>query len=258
MRNILVGSLILLFIVIIFEFGYLVISPKSSTYQPVSQTSSLLPSQSNTRSADAGRTKIYPLGSKNTPYSGSGLITTRVEEKLMVFPLPYGKPFYTPVSNIDQYEGPSYQVFHIKADANTMSYIVGYFVRWDTIEGTKDKLLILSDPNNKNKTYEYRVAFEASPLFADNATRFAVEYVNKVQQNIFNPIEEFKSPLASLPIGIINKIIKEGDTIIVTPLFEPPEPNKKDSNGIILASWAIVRRDGGKSVVVNEAGVHID
>lgn len=246
MRKLLFYLLFIFLFIILIEIGFLVLLP--------SRSNSSLPSTSR----EMGRKKTFPLDFKNTPYPGTGVVKTKVEEKLMIFPQPYGRPFYASVGDIELYKTPQYQVFHIKASDDVVAYTVGYFLRWEDVEGSKDKIIILTDPDDKNKTYSYRVAFEPSPLFGEALTAFAVEDTNRVEEKPSKTIEVTKKLLTEIGFTTLSTLVKQDDVVIVTPVFAAPEPNKQDQKGRILASWIIVRRPGGKQALVKELGRSID
>lgn len=204
---------------------------------------------------ELARKRVYSLVDQRTRFPGAGEITQRIEEKLLVFPHPTGKPFYVPVEQEEFYRSPDYQVFSIKGDENAFAYTVGFFVGWGAVEGSQDKLVMLSDPAQKNKNYAYRVGLSPSTLFGDNLTYLGVEDTLKVMRKIDNTVEEFReTPLANVPFWQIERVFKRGDAVVVVPLYDPPGLVKTDESGNILASWLILRRAGGKAALIKEMG----
>ncbi len=61
-----------------------------------------------------------------------------------------------------------------------------------------------------------------------------------------NLVEKPEKPiLIDLTFESLKSSIKKGDTVILLPVFDPPELTKKDSAGNYLASGLILRRVGG-------------
>lgn len=197
---------------------------------------------------DWGRTLIYPSGSKITEYPGDGKVTQFFNEQIFVIPKIQGRPFFDQIENKHLYpEGPEqYEVFDIKTQ-DQLLYTVGIFERWEDIEGTKDKYLVIKYPKT-NETEKWRVSFESSDLFKGDTTFLFVENVdlrinNKIKNIIETPRE---SNLINIGYDLTKEVLKKGDVVIFIPVFDPPELAKKDDLDNYLARNVIVRRIGGK------------
>lgn len=199
-----------------------------------------------------GRKLVYPRESTATQYPGAGKITRAFEERLFIVPRfsgkPYsgeGTPFFADVEDKDKYPDGRYQVFTIPAQEQLL-YTVARFEKWEDIDGTLDKYMMARLPST-NELERHRIAFHESSLFKDNPTTLAVEKVEiwptKSATNSVDKPE--RARLLDLTYEISQKLIKKGDTVILIPVFDPPETVKTDGMGNSLTSWLIVRRNRG-------------
>jgi hypothetical protein len=199
-----------------------------------------------------GRKLIYPTSNIVTKYPGSGKITRLFEKKIYVEPKFFGQPFsdeglpfFDDPLDKAEYPKEKYDVFTIPTQEQ-LSYTVAKFEKWEDTDGTLDKYMVVSLPQTNN--YEkYRIAFEYSNLFGNNPTALAIENVSiRPIAKSLNPISKpEEATLVELTFENLKKIIKKGDTVILIPLFDPPNLAKKDFDGNYLVSWLILRRTWG-------------
>ncbi len=138
----------------------------------------------------------------------------------------------------------------IKA-GDVVSYAVGYFKEWQNIEGSDDKYLILTHPQKPDELLTFRVG-SSSAHFKEYPTNLAVESVEKVEQGVEVTEDDPELPVSSLTPKQLDTIIQKGDAVIVLPYFDPPELDKKDEKGVLLASYLILRRKGGRAQLRSE------
>lgn len=192
-----------------------------------------------------GRKLIYSEGSKLTKYSGKGNFTRAYSGRIFVEYKGEGRPFFDDIAEKFRYPEKQYKVTEIPA-TDQIIYTVGIFKNWEDISGSKDKYLVILNPATSQQE-KHRVSFEESDLFKDNATRIAVENVsykfNKSENKIVNPKP---NSLITLGFDKVRNILKEGDAIILMPVFDPPDVNKKDGEDNLLSSWIVTRRVGDK------------
>jgi len=234
--------LTLLFIIVIFETGYYIIKTnnveektnKTSTVnQELRSTSSFLdndkqPSLKITFQTNindkTGRTVFYEVRKTKNALNGYGKFEATYKE------------------------------------ARDVWLIIGEFVKWEDIEGAKDKYIIIKNPKSNDILVKARVAFEESSLFDGNkkATSLGVENldINNKQGQDYDKL----GLLLSWTDDNINKIIKQGDVVAVHLLFMSQTDNltqgiKKDEKGYPLVSWLTLRRFGGKQQIDREISI---
>ncbi len=182
-----------------------------------------------------GRRLIYANNSKVTKYAGSGQVTGNFNEVLFVLPKGEGRPKFAPVGDREKFKDELYDVITIPSQTQLL-YTVGTFEKWEEIEGSLDKYLVIKNPRTKKLEW-HRVASKYSGLFKENITRYFVENVN---------ISLNKNKVNNVITTINMPTFKKGDAVILIPLFDPPELAKMDEVGNYLVSGVIVRRVGGK------------
>lgn len=194
-----------------------------------------------------GRQIIYASDNLQTLYPSSGKITNTFNESLFVVPSGVGRPFFDKVENSSLYPSDFYTVYNIPTQEQ-LSYSVGIFEKWEDIEETSDKYLILRDPGTK-VTEKYRVSFENSDLFKDAITLLSIEKVTPeiLATESKNPIDSPEIPqFTRLGFDQAKEFFKKGDALVLIPVSEPPELSKKDSAGNLLVSRVIIRRANDK------------
>jgi hypothetical protein len=130
-------------------------------------------------------------------------------------------------------------------------YVVGYFKKWQPIEGGQDYYLILENPQQPKEEFVFRAGI-GSPYFNAAPTILAVESVDKVARAVEVTVDDLDFPLFSLNPTQIKNLIRSGDVVIVVPFFDQAKNEKRDENGVILASYLVLRRKGGKEEIKNE------
>lgn len=173
-----------------------------------------------------------------SPYTRTGLVITPVEERLLIFPLPYGTPFYAAPDKIGLYPAPQYEVRVIKANPKAVAYGLGIFAGWEKAQlgKSKDRLILLADPLDRDRRFSFRVAFEDSALFGDNLTQLAIEDASTgYSQSLHLSVKDASAQALA-------KLLKQGATVIATPVQTGSEVNKKDEYGNLLAGWLIIRQ----------------
>lgn len=193
------------------------------------------------------RKTVYTAESIISKYPGSGRVTEYFAEKIFVLPKGLGRPFFDGIHAKNQYTEDKYDVFTIPSQ-DQLLYSVELFERWEDIPSSRDKYAVVKNPQTKEIS-RYRICFEQSDLFGDNATSIGVETLEIDTDTAKNTIQNLKeSSLVILGFEKIKEIIKKGDALVFIPLFDPPELAKTDQNGNYLASWVIVRRLKGLDI----------
>lgn len=171
-----------------------------------------------------GRQYVYQEDSTATKYPGLGVFSEEVEERIWVTPKGLGRPFFDSLQNLDSYSTELYEIVPVPAQSQ-IRYVVGFFERWETVEESTDKYLVLKYQKD-GPEQKFRINTE---------TLFWVENVSmKLKKDKPNNI---------LAQGKINyNKIKKGDAVIIIPVFDPPELNKTDELGNYLAGSVILRR----------------
>ncbi|MCL4354031.1 hypothetical protein M1349_00995 [Patescibacteria group bacterium] len=149
-------------------------------------------------------------------------------------------------TNSTSYSDPNKQDFY-KA--------MGVFQGWESIAKSKDKYIILINPNNKEEI-KARIMIEKNPegmitgLFVDNLNN------NSKQPN--NSSEKIDS-FSNISSNTLNKLIKIGDVVIayMLPLSIEKEVKtnfqaKRDINLKPITLSIVIRRFGGKAEIKNE------
>lgn len=191
-----------------------------------------------------GRRVIYPDYTFSTDYPGSGKITFYMPETLWVFPI-LGGPFFTDTADYEMYNGATdlfSEVYKIPSHDH-LDYVVGRFSSWEHIEGSKDKYLVITNPETKEKE-KYRVCFEQSELFGINPTIIWIEKISIIlAEDEKNPIVK-EEPNVTYSIGYDNlkKKIFPGDAVVIMTTPDPVDFVEKDQQGVILAGQIVLRR----------------
>lgn len=177
---------------------------------------------------------VFPSLYKNyaqkfSKYSGQGIVSKPQEALIFVVPIGQGRPKFDYPQNKSAYTSDLYDVYDIPAQEK-IEYIVAQFQGWENISDSFDKYLIVTD-DAFSSSQKYRVAFENSSLFGENPTTYFVE--NLKISNIIKK-EKIEKPNSSSLIEVgfseFSKLIDKGDTLILLPVIEPPEWQKKDEN----------------------------
>lgn len=147
--------------------------------------------------------------------------------------VPIAQPTESPVSeNLDEVE-----------------FIIGNFVRWEEIEGSQDRYILLTDPKTNKAFPKIRVGFEFSSLYgyegSKDITVFAVEK-GEEKYDVLYALKYYSEKE-------IDQLIKKRDWIkIYFKRKLEKEENVKDDKGTLLAHWLIIKREGGKAEVEQE------
>jgi len=191
------------------------------------------------------RRQIYPTNNTSTEYPGYGHISRPFSEQIFVLPKGEGRPKFDNSESKSIYPADLYDIFTIPSQ-DQLLYVVGSFQMWEDISGSKDKYIVIKNPETK-KLEKFRVAFEQSDLFKDNETALSIENISlKFGSKKLNEIEKPKTAnLYEIGYEKMIAMISKGDTVIIEPVFDPPDLSKKDENRNFLASWLILRKVGG-------------
>lgn len=193
-----------------------------------------------------GRTLVYPETSEITDYPGVGEKKLYYSGEVVADPKAGGRPIFDRIENATSYSTDKYNVV-VTPSQYELSQAVGKFVGWEEVVGSKDKYILLSDGET---TYKYRVGFEPSYLFNSStplATRLFVEDVRwRREQESVNEVGKTSKPLVSeVGYEVMSKMIKKGDAIVLSPVYDAPAYAKKDEAGVYLVDSLIMRRVGG-------------
>lgn len=189
-----------------------------------------------------GRTLVYSANNTLTRYPGEGKITQFTDRQIFVNPKMVGKPFFDTVENIATYPESDYEIIGVPAQDRFL-FFVGKFERWEDIDGSLDKYIILRYPNSR-EAEKFRVAFEQSDLFKDQLTIQLVEKVGfRFKKDALNNIVNMeKGNLVDLGYETAAGFFKKNDAVVIQPVIDPPELAKTDSDGYYLAEKIIIRR----------------
>jgi len=125
-------------------------------------------------------------------------------------------------------------------------HMIGSFVGWEEVIGSKDRYLLSTDSLNKEKLPKIRVAFEDSKLFHGGSanTVFGVKNLTTGKVETKN-----RMLVKNIRAEKLDEILKLGDVVITYALFDEPKPKVQnlvyDEQGQLLASWLIIRRKDG-------------
>lgn len=128
---------------------------------------------------------------------------------------------------------------------NGKNYQVGFFDSWQEIKNSSDRYIIIKDKNNQEKIL-FRVVYEPTDIKIARATSFGVENLNElINSSEQGWATEGVLQLSDLGYSRLDKIIKKGDTVVVS-LWVVDNKIKTDQWGIKIARMLIVRRFGGQ------------
>lgn len=200
---------------------------------------------------EVGRRKTYPQGSLVTRYPGNGENMRWVEERLWVLPK-VGEPKFVPMEQGGNYPSGEYEVINIPAQEQWF-FTVGKVAGWEQAPGASDKYLRL---NVAGQVRKYRVAMAESQMYGLEQTALGVEEVRGQRQGGLVEVASVESVGRASEVGeaALTTLVRRGDSVIVLPVWAPPELAKKDEYGHYLISWLIVRRVGGKARLLEEMG----
>ncbi len=190
------------------------------------------------------RQLIYPLDSSVTKFPGDGHATVAVKEQLWIIPKEDRGSFFAPLEDETNYSRELYDIVYVP-EQTQLAFAVGKVEGWEDIENSEDKYLILSH-SDSDTVQTYRIAFSQNDLFGVNPTELVIE---KVGWPYFaSQRSRFVMPKVSLisDIGFYKakQMIKKGDTVVVMPVWDPPDLSKKDITESYLAAKLFIRRLG--------------
>lgn len=189
---------------------------------------------------------VFPSLYKNyaekfSKYSGQGIVTKPQEALIFVVPKGQGRPKFDYPQNRSAYTSDLYDVYDMPAQEK-IEYIVTQFQEWEDIPNSHDKYIVAKDDVSLSFS-KYRVAFENSSLFGENPTTYFVE--NLKISNIFKK-DKIEKPasndLVEIGFAQFSKLIDKGDTLVLLPVIEPPEWQKRDENNNMLIAKIIIRK----------------
>lgn len=194
-----------------------------------------------------GRQIIYPDNSTQTKYPGLGKRVGYVEAQVYVNPRGEGRPFYVTEVEEQQYPDESYEKIYFPAQV-VWAYATGRVVGWEEISGSNDKYLLLDE--GAGKIEKYRIGYDHSLLFEDNGrasgTLLGIENTAWRRGEGVNELQNYSTlQVSELGSEVVEKMIKVGDSVVVSPVFAPPKYVATDEQGVATALWLILRRIGG-------------
>lgn len=131
------------------------------------------------------------------------------------------------------------EIYNTATSPAKLLQVIGSFQGWESIQGTKDRYLILENPINKKGLRKVRVAFEPSSLFGINPTALAVENLNTGKAlSLYKQIKD-------LPNETINFLIQKNDAVVALTFFDKDDKNILDNNGVVCVNWLVLRRKEG-------------
>lgn len=188
-----------------------------------------------------------------TMYPGSGIITDSIREQLLIIPLSDDRPFYAGVHERSLYDPRENQIVEIPGNDKRIKYVVGLFDSWQDIAASDDKVMVLSDPSNPEIEYLFRVAFSGeSSLFGENPTILAVENMERPVSGGQLNVEKVDDQVWEIRYEGMQKLIKQGDAVIVEPVRNLDMTESLDPAARWLAKHILIRRVGGKLSVESE------
>lgn len=132
--------------------------------------------------------------------------------------------------------------------------VKGNFEKWEEVENSPDKYILLTDSQTNQVLSKIRVGFEFGPLYgnegSEDITVFAVEK-GENEYDILSALKYFASEE-------INKLIKKGDPVkIFLKRTMAEEESVKDDQGNFVAHWFIIKRTNGIKDIEQELGREI-
>ncbi|MBI2612064.1 hypothetical protein HYW54_04990 [Candidatus Gottesmanbacteria bacterium] len=128
---------------------------------------------------------------------------------------------------------------------NHILYAVGLFKEWESIEGTKDRYILLRDPFSKGKLPKFRVAYEPSQLYdgKENMTSLSRENIEKIVEGKKH-ISLVARSFSDLSQTQIDELFRKGDAVAVLSLWgENDKSARRDENDQLLSGWVYIRRN---------------
>lgn len=196
-----------------------------------------------------GRRVIYRDGRSLGRYPGGGREVTMQVGKVLVIPKMPGEMTY--LEKEDQVSESVYSqgdsVYPLPAQEQ-LRYAVGRVVGWEMIVGSQDRYLSLANLDT-GEVDKYRVGYAKSELFGfdhPDATVLREERVAGRMGLIFNRENVIENVgggyIEELGWERVDRLIRLGDAVVVTPVFSPPDYAKRDERGVELARNLIFRR----------------
>lgn len=152
--------------------------------------------------------------------------------------------------------------------ANLTDYIIASFVNWESIPGSKDRYMLLSEPaHNVDPTRQIpnkvRIGFDQKLDYYNNfQTLLGVEDLSDIapvdKTGNYGP-KRYKIDLLSIfNDNEINSIFKPGDVVVLLLYQNPLDNGAKedfiDNNNIKVAQWVFIRRYNAKETLTKEVG----
>ena len=230
MKRTLIIAFIALLVINIGMFGYIGISSFYKTW---------------------GRRLIYAPSSTTTNYPGDGELITHEQAQLFIIPKNGITSFFVPTSDINKYSNDNYTIVNINAQ-DRVHNAVGISQGWENITGSGDVYLSLYYPSTK-LTKKFRVSSTTDGSYQNQSTGLWVENV-ALRLNPNNSQNEIKplGYLSNIGKGVLQKLIKKGDALVIIPETSIPILSPVDNNGNYLANEIIIRRVGGITEATQE------
>jgi len=127
--------------------------------------------------------------------------------------------------------------------------VVGLFEKWETIEGSQDRTMVLRPINGKGYLPKVRVIFGISDL-TQSKTAIRVIDLNKVKTNDYDKSMTVVGYVADLNSQQLGKAIKQGDIVDAECVFAGK--TVVDDFGQPVAYWLDIRRWGGAGAFEEE------
>lgn len=135
------------------------------------------------------------------------------------------------------------------------TYTIGYFDKWESIPGSRDRYLILTDPLSSEKKLTYHVIFDQTtpPGFQYKIeTQFGVEDLNLLKMEAKEGKIEGILPINSLKESSLQNLFKKGDVVVIYKiLLNGVQKDYQDKDGYNYALFVIIRRFESQPVISN-------
>lgn len=155
-------------------------------------------------------------------------------------------------------------IYYTNPELRDPTYMVGEFVRWEDIPGSKDKYIVLRYQKTKREFPRVRIEFEEDA--PPRPTLLAVEDLSVGSSNPGDDL--FLLGLVKDWIAEYPNLTQKGDAVVldlkriltgeVTARGEAEFIIEHDVNGEFIAERILIRRFGGKAQLEKELGIEIE
>lgn len=152
--------------------------------------------------------------------------------------------------DIDHHKQTGEVKYVIDGQSKGLEKIVGRFEEWQPVEGTADRLIILSDTSTGKRLTPFRIIFGGSSVTGKISTVRVID-LNKLESKIYADSIKIYDLVANLGEDEISRLIKKGDVVEVESNFDLGVP-MVDGQGNPVGAYINIRRFGGVGALNQE------